>query len=238
MVASVVASASSFGDRIGQLLSKVEYRLAGSPDDREAIFRLRYEAYLREGAIGPNASRRFTDEVDNQANTWSFGVHVDGVLAGSMRISVTISGLASLPALAVFPDVVAPAIAAGRTIIDPTRFVIDRASSRRHPELPYVMARLAWIAMPYFQADLMLIAVRAEHQAFYKRLLGSQVVCPPRPYPELDKPISLMTCEYDAVRDEVHRRHPYFRSDPLERERLFGRERCLADDQLRAVKVA
>jgi hypothetical protein len=83
MVASVVASASSFGDRIAQLLRKVEYRRAESTDEREAIFRLRYQAYLREGAIGPNSSKRFTDPVDNQANTWNFGVYIDDVLAGS-----------------------------------------------------------------------------------------------------------------------------------------------------------
>jgi len=80
--------------------------------------------------------------------------------------------------------------------------------------------------MTYFKADLMLAAVRAEHQAFYRRLWGCQVVCPPRPYPGLHSHISLMTCEHATVQDQVHRRYHFFQSDAVERKLLFERERC------------
>src|SRR5882672_10984845 len=117
-------------DRVLQLLQRVDYRRADTPDEREAIFALRYDAYLREGAITPNTTRRFTDPVDDQDNTWIFGVYVDGELASSIRFSVTMPGLRDMPTLHVFPDILGTQLDAGRTIIDPTRFVADRTSSR------------------------------------------------------------------------------------------------------------
>jgi len=174
--------------------------------------------------ITSGLGRRFFDPVDDAKNTWIFGVYIDGELASSIRLSVTTAGCTDLPALQVFSDILAPEIKRGKVIVDPTRFVADHLSSRRYVELPYVTLRLPWLAMEYFNAELMLAAVRAEHQAFYERLWGHQVVCPPRPYPSLEKPISLMTLEYNAVRDEVHKRLPFFRSTDWERRQLFGRK--------------
>lgn len=221
---SVVAlSSPSFTDRVLQLLQRVDYRRAESLEEREAIFRLRYEAYLREGAVAPNLARRFTDPVDDQENTWIFGVHIDGRLVSSIRLSVTVPGYSELPTAHVFPDLLLPHIAAGRTLVDPTRFVTDRASSRLHPELPHVTLRIPWLAMEYFNADLMLAAVRVEHQAFYKRLWGHQTVGAPRPYPNLQMRVGLMTLDYRAARQQVHRRYPFFQSNFFERRMLFER---------------
>ncbi len=223
MTVVAMALSSGLNDRAAQLVDMVDYRRADTAEDREAIYRLRYDAYLREGAIAPNSSHRFTDPVDQQDNSWIFGVYVDGTLASSIRLSVTVPGNTDLPALHVFSDLLSPQIAAGKSIVDPTRFVADRTSSRLHPELPYITLRLPWMAMEYFKADLMLATVRSEHQAFYKRLWGNQVICPARPYPGLDKPISLMTCDFQAVRDKVLRRYPFFGSGFLERRNLFSR---------------
>ena len=221
------ASSSSLNDRIAQLLPRVAYRRAESPDEREAIFRLRYQAYLREGEIGPVPSRLFSDHVDDEPNTFNFGVYIDGVLAGAIRLSVTMPGGALLPAIEVFEDVLSPEIRAGKTFVDPSKFVADYASSKQYPELPYIVLRIAWVAMAYFNADLMLGAIRVEHQPFYKRVWGCRRICPPRPYPGLCTPVCLVTVDYAAVQDEVHRRYPFFQSDLLERKKLFERGREL-----------
>jgi hypothetical protein len=123
----------------------------------------------------------------------------------------------------VFEDLIAPEIAAGKVLVDPTRFVTDRECSRLYPELPYVTLRLPWLALEYFNADIMLATVRGEHQAFYKRLWGARSVCPPRPYPTLTKPIACMMLDYAAVRENVHYRYPFFRSTVFERRMLFER---------------
>ncbi len=38
-------------------VDQVDYRLAETPEEKEEIYRLRYRAYLREGAIRPSAVR-------------------------------------------------------------------------------------------------------------------------------------------------------------------------------------
>jgi hypothetical protein len=217
------ASSLSFSDRIAQLLPRVEYRRAECPDDREAIFRLRHDAYLREGEIGPVPSRRFTDHVDDEPNTFNFGVYIDDVLAGAIRLSVTMTGGPRLPSFEVFEDVLSPEIQAGKTFVDPSKFVADYASSRRYPGLPYIILRIVWVAMAYFRADL-LAAIRVEHRPFYTRLWRCRLICPPRPYPGLSTPVCLITVDYAAVQDEVHRRYPFFQSDLLEQKKLFERE--------------
>jgi hypothetical protein len=217
------ASSPRFSDRIAQLLPRVEYRIADSLDDREAIFGLRYDAYLREGEISPLPSKRFADHVDDEPNTFNFGVYIDGALSGAIRLSVTMPGRTWLPAFEVFEDVLSPEIQAGKSFIDPSKFVADYTSSKRYPELPYVILRIVWIAMAYFKADLMLGAVRPEHQPFYNRLWGCRVICPPRPYPGLSTPVCLWTVDYASVQDDVHRRYPFFQSNCLERKQLFDR---------------
>lgn len=222
---SVLAAelSTSLVDRVERLLQRVDYRRADSPQERGAIFRLRYEAYLREGAIKPNLTGQFSDPVDDLDNVWLFGVHIDGRLAGSIRLSITTPASIHIPALDVFSDVLLGDILSGKRMVDPTRFVADRDVSRCHPELPYVTLRLPWLALEYFQADCMLATVRTEHQAFYKRMWGHRAVCPPRPYPNLQKPISLMTLDYGEARERVHRRYPFFRSNYFERRMLFER---------------
>jgi hypothetical protein len=81
------------------------------------------------------------------------------------------------------------------------------------------------MAAEYFNADFLLAAVRTEHQAFYKRLLGHRAICAPRPYPNLQKPISLMALNPAEARERVHRRYPFFRSSQFERRMLFERNR-------------
>jgi hypothetical protein len=224
MSASAAQQATSLVDRVQELLQRVDYRRAETAEERIAIFRLRHDAYLREGAISANPTGQFSDPVDDRDNCWIFGVYIDGKLASSIRLSITIPGSIDIPALDVFSDVLLGDIMAGRKYIDPTRFVADRAASRAFPELPYVTLRLPWLALEYFNADFMLAAVRAEHQAFYKRLWGSKAVCEPRPYPNLQKPISLMTLDYRAACERVYRRHPFFRSSQFERRMLFERD--------------
>ena len=213
----------SFSDRVMELLERIDFSLAESTEEREEIYRLRYDAYLREGAIGANRAKRFSDSFDDKQNAWIFGVYVDGQLASSIRLHVTIPGFSDLPASHVFSDILAPEIAAGKTIIDPTRFVTDQALARTHPELAYITVRIGWMAGEFFNADGILATVRAEHQAFYRRVFGHRPLCPPRPYPSLQKPISLMMLDYRAARERVHRRYPFFRSTAFERRMLFGR---------------
>ncbi|MEA2933766.1 MAG: hypothetical protein QOD74_412 [Variibacter sp.] len=223
MSAVEVRSELGFSDRVLELLERVDYRRADTADEREAIFRLRHDAYVREGAVTSNVARRFTDDYDDWDNAYTFGLYVDGRLASSFRMHVSTPEHPDIPAAHVFPDLLRGDIEAGRTIIDPTRFVADATLTRVYPELPYATVRLGYMAAEFFRADSVLATVRAEHQAFYRRIFGHRLVCPPRAYPTLSKPISLMTLHYPPARLQIMARYPFFRSTVFERRMLFER---------------
>lgn len=222
MSATARAAAGSLSDRVVELLQRVTYKRAELDEDREAIFRLRYDAYLREGAIRPSFGRRLSDEYDDSDNAWIVGVHVDGRLVSSMRIHVATREYPDLVASKIFPEHVEPEIRAGKVLVDPTRFVVDAAAARAYPELSYVTVRTGHMAAEHFAADIVLATVRSEHQAFYRRVFGHFVVCEPRPYLGLIKPLSLMLLDYPATRAQIIRRYPFFASTHAERAALFG----------------
>jgi hypothetical protein len=224
-VSDHLATENNFSDSVARLLDRMDCRPADTTVEREAISRLRYQAYLREGAIPPNASRAFSDPYDDTENAYVFGLYIDGELASSIRLHVATREHSDFPSLAVFRDILQPEVDAGKVIIDPTRFVVDETLSRLHRGLPYATLRVGWMASAYFASDLTLAAVRPEHQAFYRRTFGHRVICGPRPYPHLAKPISLMTMHYPSVADQVHRRLPFLRSTLFERRMLFERHR-------------
>jgi N-acyl-L-homoserine lactone synthetase len=211
-----------FGERLAQAVQKVEYRRAETAEQREAIFQLRYRAYLREGAIEPSFGRRYSDRYDDADNAWLVGLHVDGRLVSSFRLHVGTPDYPDIPATQVFKEYVDTEIGAGKIIIDPTRFVVDHQAAAMSPELPYLTVRVGHMAAEYFGADIVLATVRAEHQAFYKRVFGHQAICEPKPYPGLIKPISLMTLDYPAQRSNILRRYPFFASTVDEQTALFG----------------
>src|SRR3978361_553358 len=151
-------------ERGAELLDRVDYRLAETEADKDEMSRLRYRAYLNEGAIEPNRDRKVTDRFDDLPNSWIFGVYFDGVLASSIRISVASPENSDTPSVAVFPDLLEPALHEGKIMVDPTRFVADPAREQRFPELPYMTLRLAYVACGFFNADLGLATVRTEHQ--------------------------------------------------------------------------
>jgi N-acyl-L-homoserine lactone synthetase len=223
---SAVASAVpefSFSDKLLDLLENADFRRADTDDEREAIFRLRYDAYVAEGNISPTFAHRFTDPYDETGNAWIFGIHLDGRLVSSIRLHVANKDFPDMPSLNVFPDFLERELEAGKIIIDPTRHAVDRVAMHQYPHLVYLTMRLGWAAAEYFQAETVLAAVRSEHQAFYKRVFGHRLVCPARPYPLLAKPISLMMLDYFEQRDRVNRRQPFFRTSFFERRMLFER---------------
>jgi N-acyl-L-homoserine lactone synthetase len=213
----------AFSDGVARLLARIDCRRADSAEEREAIFRLRYEAYLREGAIAADPSGRFSDVYDEAANAYAFGLYIDGQLASSIRIHVASKQNPTSLTLQAFPDILQPELDAGKVIIDPNRFVADPTLSRLHRGLPYATLRLSMVAAQHFNADIVLAAVRVEHQGFYRRAFDQRVICEPRPYPNLTKPLSLMAIQYPAAVNDLWRRYPFIPASASERRRLFER---------------
>jgi N-acyl-L-homoserine lactone synthetase len=221
---SVVAlrSQEDFASRLSAFTQAVDVRRASAEEDREEIFRLRYDAYRREGAIESNFGHRFSDRFDEVENAFLFGLRLDGELVSSIRVHVATEQYPDSPTVATFPDILMPELAAGNVIVDPSRFVVDREASRDHPELPYVTARIAVVAMQYFNADIGAVAVRPQHRAFYRKVFAFTPIAPPREYHGLTVPLGLMTARQDEVRERVLSNYPFLRSTLAERAQLFG----------------
>jgi hypothetical protein len=204
-------------------LEHVDYRLAETPEEKDKIYRLRYRAYLREGAILPSESERVTDRYDDLPNNFTFGIYLHGELYSSIRISVLTSEWRGSPSSEMFTDLIHPELDRGKIIIDPTRFVADPEKVKRFPELPYVTVRLGYVACGHFNADIGLANVRPEHRAFYRKVFLQEPWGEPRLYPGLIKPVGLMAAKYPVIRDKVFQRFPYMRSSAFERRMLFTR---------------
>jgi hypothetical protein len=205
------------------LLDKVDYRLAQTPEEKEQIYNLRYRAYLREGAVQASPEQRVTDQYDDLSNSWTFGIYFGGDLHSSVRISVLTSEWRLSCSAEAFGEILYPRLDRGEIIIDPARFVADPDKAKRLPELPYVTLRLAYMACEYFNADLGLAIVRAEHQAFYRRVFMHETIAEPRSFPGLLKPVGLMAADFPALRERVFERYPMMRSTAFERRMLFER---------------
>jgi hypothetical protein len=222
MRSAAEASTAAYG-RSPDLLDQVDYRLARTPEEKEEIYNLRYRAYLREGAVKESADQRVSDQYDDLANSWTFGVYVQGELCSSVRISVLTSEWRLSCSAEAFGEILYPRLDRGEIIIDPARFVADPEKTRRFPELPYVTLRLAYMACEYFNADIGLAIVRAEHQAFYRRVFLHESIAEPRFFPGLLKPVGLMAADFPAQREKVFERYPMMRSTAFERRMLFER---------------
>jgi hypothetical protein len=222
MVAAALASARGFTDRVVKLLDHLDYRLIETPDEREQVFRLRYEAYLREGAIAANFVKKLSDPFDDAENSWTFGIHVGGKIVSSIRICISSPEHPMTPAVDAFPEVLEPEVERGTVIVDCNRFVADADAARRFPGLAYLTVRPGFLACPYFGAKTVTATVRREHQAFYKRVFGFEQVCEPRAYPTVIKPLSLMMVNYLSVREMILAR-PYYHSSFFERRMMFER---------------
>jgi len=212
----------TFDERMYDLLEVTEYRRMVSGEDREAAFRLRYQAYRREGFIDETHDGLSTDYLDEQPNTNIFGVYIAGELAGSIRISVVTSQCPHCSSFNTNPEVIEPKLEKGQVLIDPSRFIADPRLGREFPELPYLTIRIPSMASEHYLADECLSLVRKEHQAFYRRVFRSKPVAGISRYSGVNFDTQLMSTTVDVIRDDVARRYPFFQSTYLERRALFG----------------
>ena len=217
-----VQQVSRFADRVLRLLERVEYRRADSPADKAAIYRLRYDAYIRAGTVEPTPSGMFHDAMDESNNAWLIGVFIDGELASALRLHISANLSDPLPTRTPFPDILEPLLTAGNLIIDVTRFVAKLEFSQNYSEIPYLTLRPAFMAEEFLRADFIIAACRAEHQAFYRRMFGGVPWSAPRPYPHLKRPMALVGHPCDTLRDEVYTKYPFYRSTEREQQSLFS----------------
>jgi hypothetical protein len=223
MDAQVADVALRFSDRVARLMERVEHRVARTPAEKEAVYRLRYDAYIRNELIEPRADALLHDEsYDDAPNSWITATFIDGELASTTRINLGADEDANLPALGAFPDLLAPHLRAGHVTVELTRVAARRELSGIYPELPYITMRPGYLAADHFNVDFAIASARAEHTAFYRRVFRFVEWCEPRDYPSFTAKVACLGLDYQAARDTIESRYPFFRSTLAERQALFG----------------
>jgi hypothetical protein len=216
------ARTSLFVREVG-LSDRVDYRLMETPEEKDCIYLMRYNAYLHGGVTAQSESQRVSDHFDDAPNAWIFGVYVDRELCSSIRLNVLTSECRISGSTELFGDVLHPRLDRGEIFIDPLRFAADPEKARQFPELPYLTVRLAYMACEHFNADTGLALVRAEHQAFYRRVFMHEVIAEPRSFPGFLPKVALMASDFRARHEQVLARFPIMRSSAFERGKLFRR---------------
>jgi hypothetical protein len=223
MRTKTVEANSRFSERLLRFLERVEHRVAVSEADREAVFRLRYQSYRRNGLMAERDDGQLYDEdYDDAPNAWLTTTFVDGELAGTTRINATGDNYASLPAVNVYPDVMLGRLADRPMIVEFTRLAARLELSRVYPELAYLIMRPAYLAAEHFDADLAVASPRTEHLAFYRRVFDGVAWSEPRAYPGLTVKFACMGANFRANKAQIEARYPFYRSSATEREALFG----------------
>ncbi len=207
------------------LSDRLDYRLVQTPEEKDCIYKMRYRAYRHGGLILPTEAERVSDAYDDAPNAWIFGLYVDGELCSSIRLHVLTPESRMSFSTEFFGDILHDRLDRGEVFIDPARFAADPDKAQRFPELPYLTVRLGYLACDHFNADTGLALVRPDHQAFYRRVLLSETIGEPRPFPSFSgsKNVVLMASDFRAVRERILTRFPIMRSSALERRMLFDR---------------
>ncbi|MEO9629747.1 MAG: GNAT family N-acetyltransferase [Sulfitobacter sp.] len=195
--------------KVIEALNSVRYRVATESRDLEKIYRLRYLCYRAEETISENELGLMTDPFDDTANCLHVSVEMDDKILAALRLHLVSKLSLASPTLKVFPEL-QDYVSQGKTILDPTRFVIDPSARRKRLPLHFLALRIPFLAAMFYTIDLALAPVRAEHTPFYRRYLGYKKEFEPRAYPSLKKPIQLLTANFGEQSEAVLARTPVF----------------------------
>ncbi len=214
-------AATRFSTTLLDVLDEVEYRRVPFRDQFDPVYRLRYEAYRREGFIAPNASSTVYDEHDQAPNVYCYGVYISGQLASSIRFHHVTPEQRVSPSRVVFPETLGRMLDEGTTYIDPSRFTADHEMTLAYPALPFLTLRIVAMASEHFGVDYCVSSVRTEHAAFYRRVFNSERLPGVGYYPGIDFPMHLYAAKLSEMRDYVATRFPFFMSTAEERQTMF-----------------
>ena len=174
-------------------------RLASDSLTKRDAYRLRYDSYLDQGHINPNATRLFEDDYDALDSSRTIVLYDEAGPAGSVRVCLLgRPGLRS-PASEAFPEELASPLAGltpGTFAAEITRLVRSPASANDQA-LVFILYRLANYIGFVEQVRLLLASVRRNHAVFYRRL-GFVDASGPRAYPGLTCAMQLMSCDRTA----------------------------------------
>ena len=198
----------------------LEYKVADSPAEREAAFRLVYEAYVRSGLAEPNPYRLRVTPFHLLPTTTVFVAKCQAEVV--CTVTLVEDGKLGLPLETVYAREVARLRRSGAKLAEVCALADRRADlARVLPTFVELTRLVAHFGLHHGTVQHLLVAVHPRHARFYQRFMAFEPFGPLRDYPSVrNRPaVALML---DLLRPE-HRRHPNYRrffGEPIEPRRL------------------
>lgn len=210
---------------IVDFLDRVTYRVMRTESELDQVFRLRYESYKHMGLIGEEQDGRWSDRHDFDPAYRNFGVMVDGVLSGAIRVNVLSSQQRDSMALEMYPGALAPMVDRGCSFIEASRFCHSMAGAAKHPALVFATIRVVALGAVYHRCSHLVSSVRREHLKFYERVVGAESVeGSDIPYKghSAEVRVSLFVAEVEAMKRRALEKQHYFLASEEETLALFS----------------
>lgn len=152
--------------------------IANTPEERDRVYRLRYECYRRDGAIPPHPERRFTDSFDLAPNHFSFWSNEP---AATVRISVVRPdlGWTDAPVRHVYDGHPRFEPIAAQSFVEASRLCFGPLARRE--VFVRLVAHMAALA-EFYGVDWLIACPRVEHVRVYERMFGFRPLAEPRRY--------------------------------------------------------
>jgi N-acyl-L-homoserine lactone synthetase len=152
---------------------KIVVRKAAGQDELKAVFRLRYDSYLRKGYISPNPDGIMFDEWDELPIATHFVAMEDDQIVGAVRLIM--DSAKGLPMERVFPEAIGQLREQGRKVAEASTLVVADAQSDSNHKLWVKLCKILWEEAEARQIDDLCVAVTQNHISFYKRLLFERI---------------------------------------------------------------
>lgn len=175
----------------------LEMRLVQSALDYEAMFKLRYQAYRRVGAIPLRSDGLFKDEFDNFQSTKSFNFYDDDNLVASVRVCIVTDedDEELVPSQKVFQGVFSQMLQSNFTLIEVNRLVVE--VNQRFSLHFKIFREIHQFALK-INATHLCAATRTSQENFYNRMFGLRRVSDEQKYYGIDARMVLMWGDRDC----------------------------------------
>ena len=209
---------------LSNFANRVTCRLASSFIEWDAIFKLRYQSYLRAELISQNSFGRHIEPADHAANAYLMGLYIERRLVSSLRLQIGSTATPNFSSLELFPHALEPLLKNNKTIVDMSCVATDGDLARPCVWLPYLILRCWITAAEHFHADYIAASVRPQHQLFYQRVLNCELHSERRLPPHQLASVGLVTLNFASSAKRLYENLPFLRSTPSERQQLFERD--------------
>lgn len=179
---------------------------------RQAVYALRYRAYLADGEIADDSSGVFRDEFDEQPNHILWALFEGERLVGTIRSAYyDPEQPLMLPEHKVFGDLIAAIIPRAARIVSGSRFAIDPQIDRTNKRYAFALIKQHML-VALVKADWALAAVREQHLQFYTHVLRLKREGEPRRYQEMRSDFHLCAADVLDNYASVCARYPTLRA--------------------------